>query len=98
MDSGTWGDSPWYVAGLCLSLAVGWCGTIPATLLVTRDLARRGIAPRTARTSRTDLGLPAVGGRDLPLRCSRLGDVGRHGRTASLPAWPAVGGARHPSG
>jgi hypothetical protein len=46
----TWGESAWYAVGVTLSLAVGWLGTIPATLLVTRELARRGVVTRTART------------------------------------------------
>jgi hypothetical protein len=48
VDAETWGDSPWYAAGVALSLAVGWLGTIPATLVVALGLARRGVVPRSA--------------------------------------------------
>lgn len=49
IGTATWGESSWYPVGITLSLAVGWLGTIPATLLVTHGLAKRGVAPRTAR-------------------------------------------------
>lgn len=50
VDGATWGDSRLYQLGVVLSLAVGWVGTLPATLLVTVALARRGIARRVAWT------------------------------------------------
>jgi hypothetical protein len=56
----TWGESSWYPVGITLSLAVGWLGTIPATLLVTRELAKRGVAARTARTIAVLCGLYVV--------------------------------------
>jgi len=60
LDAQTWGDSPWYAVGVALSLGVAWLGTIPATLLVTTGLARRGIVPRTARTIAALCGLYLV--------------------------------------
>lgn len=50
VDTATWGDSTWYAVGVTLSLAVGWLGTVPATLLVALGLARNGVIPKTART------------------------------------------------
>ena len=49
VDTPTWGDSGWYVVGVAVSLAVGWLGTIPATVLTALGLARRGVIPRTSR-------------------------------------------------
>jgi hypothetical protein len=46
----TWGDSPLYPLGIALSLAIGWLGTLPATLLVSLALARRGVVRLTAWT------------------------------------------------
>lgn len=46
----TWGDGSLFSAGVVLSLVAGWIGTIPATILVARDLARRGIMRKTAWT------------------------------------------------
>lgn len=47
-EGDTWGDSRLYPLGVMLSLAAGWVGTLPATMLVTTSLARRGIARRSA--------------------------------------------------
>ena len=47
-DGGTWGESAIYGLGVGLSLAIGWFGTLPATVLVGAALARRGIARITA--------------------------------------------------
>ena len=53
VDGATWGDSRLYPLGVVLSLAVGWVGTLPATLLVTVALARGGIVRKTAWTIAT---------------------------------------------
>jgi hypothetical protein len=47
-DGPTWGDSRLYPLGVGLSLAAGWAGTLPATVLVAVALARQGIIRRTA--------------------------------------------------
>jgi hypothetical protein len=60
VDTPTWGDSAWYPTGMTLSLAVGWLGTIPATVLVTLGLAGGGTIPRTARTIAALCGLYLV--------------------------------------
>jgi hypothetical protein len=44
----TWGDSGLYPLGVALSLAVGWFGSLPATILVSGALARHGVARGTA--------------------------------------------------
>jgi hypothetical protein len=49
-DGDTWGDSPLYPLGVALSVALGWFGTLPATILVSVALARRGVARMTALT------------------------------------------------
>lgn len=49
-DGDTWGDSPLYPSGIALSIAIGWFGTLPATILVSVALARRGVARITAWT------------------------------------------------
>jgi hypothetical protein len=49
-DGGTWGDSPLYTLGVALSIAIGWFGTLPATLLVSIALAQRGVARIAAWT------------------------------------------------
>ena len=49
-DGATWGDSRLYPLGVMLSLAVGWAGTLPATVLVAVAVAGRGIARKTAWT------------------------------------------------
>ncbi len=46
-DGATWGDSRLYAVGVLLSIAVGWVGTEPATILVAVGLARRGLARRS---------------------------------------------------
>jgi hypothetical protein len=46
----TWGDSALYPLGVAWSLAIGWFGTLPATILVCAALARRGVARITAWT------------------------------------------------
>jgi hypothetical protein len=46
----TWGDSRLYPLGVALSLAAGWFGALPATILVTGALARHRVAPKTAWT------------------------------------------------
>jgi hypothetical protein len=46
----TWGDSGLYPLGVALSLAVGWFGALPATILVSGALARNSVARRTAGT------------------------------------------------
>lgn len=48
VEGETWGDSGLYPLGVALSLAVGWFGTLPATILVGGALARHGVARRTA--------------------------------------------------
>ena len=45
-DGENWGDSRLYGAGVVLSLAVSWSGTLPATILVAVALASRGVARR----------------------------------------------------
>lgn len=50
VNSETWGDSRLYPLGVVLSLAVGWCAALPATILVAVALARSGVAPRTCWT------------------------------------------------
>jgi hypothetical protein len=47
-EGNRWGDSRLFPLGVILSLAAGWVGTLPATMLVTTALARRGIARRSA--------------------------------------------------
>lgn len=49
-DGGTWGDSRLYPLGVMLSIAVGWAGTLPATILVAVAFARHRIATKTAWT------------------------------------------------
>jgi hypothetical protein len=49
-DAPTWGDSALYPWSVSLSLAAGWLGALPATVIVGTALARRGIARRTAGT------------------------------------------------
>ena len=49
-DGRTWGDSRLYPFGVALSLAAGWAGTLPATILVAVALVRHGIARKTAWT------------------------------------------------
>jgi hypothetical protein len=49
-DGETWGDSRLYPLGVGLSVAAGWAGTLPATILVAVSLAKHGIATRTAWT------------------------------------------------
>ncbi len=46
----TWGDSRLYPVGVVLSLAVGWCAALPATILVAVALARGGVRPKTCWT------------------------------------------------
>ncbi len=46
-DGSAWGDSPLYGTGVILSLAAGWAGTLPATILVALALASRGVARRS---------------------------------------------------
>jgi len=46
----TWGDSRLYPLGVVLSLAVGWCAALPATILVAVVLARSGVSPKTCWT------------------------------------------------
>jgi len=43
----TWGESRLYPLGVVLSLAVGWCAALPATILVAVVLAGSGVAPKT---------------------------------------------------
>jgi hypothetical protein len=50
VETGTWGDSSLYATGVVLSLAVGWVGVLPATALVARGLARRGVSPKVCWT------------------------------------------------
>jgi hypothetical protein len=59
-DGATWGDSGLYPLGVASSLAMGWFGTLPATILVSLDLARRGVARRTAWTVAALAGLYLV--------------------------------------
>ena len=49
-DGGTCGDSRLYPLAVVLSLAVGWVGTLPATILVSVVFARHRIARKTAWT------------------------------------------------
>lgn len=47
-EASTWGSNALYPWSVVLSLAAGWFGVIPATMLVSTTLARRGVARRTA--------------------------------------------------
>ena len=49
-DTATWGDDVLYPWSYTLSLAAGWLGVLPATILVSVTLARQGVAPRTCWT------------------------------------------------
>ncbi len=53
----TWGSNALYPWSIVLSLAAGWFGVVPATILVTTTLGRRGIARRTAWTVTALVGL-----------------------------------------
>jgi hypothetical protein len=44
----TWGDSDLYGIGVVLSLAVGWVGVLPATVMVTIGLAKHGITRKVS--------------------------------------------------
>ncbi len=47
-ETATWGDSDLYGVGVVLSLAVGWVGVLPATVVVAIGLAKRGISPKVS--------------------------------------------------
>lgn len=49
-ETATWGGNPLYPWSIVLSLAAGWFGVLPATVLVGWTLAGQGIARRTAWT------------------------------------------------
>lgn len=49
-DAATWGADVLYPWSYTLSLAAGWLGVLPATLLVCVTLARQGVARRTCWT------------------------------------------------
>ena len=56
-DTATWGGNALYPWSIALSLAAGWLGVLPATLLTSTALARQGIARRTAWTVTALVGL-----------------------------------------
>lgn len=56
----SWGDDPLYPWSYSLSLAAGWLGVIPATVLVAAELARRGIARRTGWTVAVLVGIYGI--------------------------------------
>jgi hypothetical protein len=56
-QTSTWGENALYPWSVSLSLAAGWFGVLPATVLVSTALARQGIAPRTAWTVTALVGL-----------------------------------------
>lgn len=56
-ETATWGSNTLYPWSIALSLAAGWFGVIPATLLVSTTLALRGVARRTAWTVTALVGL-----------------------------------------
>lgn len=49
-DTATWGDDALYPWSYTLSLAAGWLGVLPATILAGVTLARQGVARRTCWT------------------------------------------------
>ena len=83
---------PLYGAGVILSLAVGWAGTLPATILVAVALASRGVARRSmwAVAVVTSLYL-VVELLDLPARAARLCHARGHRRAAAVPARDRLG-------
>ena len=56
-ETATWGDNALYPWSVTLSLATGWFGVIPATILVSTALAVGGVARRTGWTVTALVGL-----------------------------------------
>lgn len=83
VDTRTWGDRSLYGIGVVLSLAVGWVGVLPATMLVAVSLARRAVSPKVCRTVAVATGLYLA--LELLTYLPALGDATLAGTTGPPP-------------